>query len=229
MKYNERNVLLKAVIFDMDGVIVDSEPLHVKAERETLAPYGIKLEESELQKYMGRTPKVLLEDVIKKHHLNTTIEKIYPVHMKNLLNLYKNEVELIPGVLELITELNSEGVGLAVASSSDKILILSVLEKFHLSNFFKVVVSGEEVKNVKPSPDIFLKTAEKLGYSPGECVVIEDSSAGVRSARSAGMVCVGFRSPHSKGQDIAEAELVINDFSEVNYQILKGLVDGCVF
>jgi len=221
--------LLRAVIFDMDGVIVDSEPLHIEAERKTLAPYGIKLEENELQKYMGRTPKVLLEDIIEKYRLNTTIEEIYPVHKKNLLNLYKNEVELIPGVLELITDLDSEGVALALASSSDKVLILSVLEKFHLSDFFKVIVSGEEVKNVKPSPDIFLKTAQKLGYSPGECAVIEDSSAGVRSARSAGMVCVGFRSPHSKGQDITEAELVIDDLREIDYQVLKGLVDGRVF
>ena len=221
--------MLKAVIFDMDGVIVDSEPLHMKAERMTLAPYGIKLDEKELQKYMGRTPRVLLEDVIEKYRLNTTIEEIYPAHKKNLLALYKNEVELIPGVLELITELDREGVALALASSSDRILILSVIEKFQLSDFFKVIVSGEEVENVKPAPDIFLKTAEELGYFPEECVVIEDSGAGVKSAKSAGMVCVGFRSPHSKGQDITEAELIIDNFSEINYQILKGLVDGRVF
>jgi len=210
----------------MDGVIVDSEPLHVRAERQTLASYGVELVEQELQSYMGRTSAMLLSDFIEKYRLDATLEEIYPKHKANLLRLYRDEVQPITGALELISDLTRAKVDLALASSSDKDLISSVLEKFNLSSFFKVVVSGEEMEQTKPHPGIFLEAARRLGYDPEECVVIEDSNAGVRAAKSAGIPCVGFQSPHSKNQDLSEADLIIDDLRAVDTERLTMLVDG---
>lgn len=218
--------MLRAVIFDMDGVIVDSEPLHVKAERQTMAPYGVEVAEKEMQGYMGRTPKILLRELIKRYRLDAALETIYTSHKMNLLTLYQNEVEPIPGALGLICDLVREGKDLALASSSDNDLISVVLDKFCLSPSFNVVVSGEEVVRVKPYPDIFLEATRRLGYDSRECIVIEDSKAGVRASKSAGIPCVGFRSPHSKNQDLSEAEIIIDDLREIDTKGLEMLLDG---
>lgn len=218
--------MLKAVIFDMDGVIVDSEPAHVKSERQLFAPYGIALSDEELQSYMGRSSWFLLEDIIRKYGIDAKAERLYPEHKKNLLQLYRETVEPIPGALELIGELKKKGVDLALASSSDRDLVLSVVEKFQLTSIFNVLVSGDEVERVKPHPDIFLKVVDRLGCSPRECVVIEDSQAGVQASNSAGVPCVGFRSPHSQTQDLSEASMVIDDLRTMNYRLLNELIDG---
>ncbi|MFH1942555.1 MAG: HAD family phosphatase [bacterium] len=218
--------MLRAVVFDMDGVIVDSEPLHVEAEKQTFALFGIDVVEDELRKYMGRTSRILLEDFIERYQLDTTLEDLYSVHKMNLLRLYNDDVEVIPGVIRLIEELQSADVDLALASSSDHDLITSVLEKFQLAPFFKVVVSGEEMDRAKPHPDIFLETSRRLDIPPEMSIVIEDSNAGVRAAKAAGMVCIGFRSPHSHGQDLNEADLIVDDLKEIGYERLVGLMDG---
>jgi HAD superfamily hydrolase (TIGR01509 family) len=221
-----RIFLLRAVIFDMDGVIVDSEPAHVKSERQLFAPYGISLSDEELQSYMGRSSWFLLEDIIRKYGIDAKAERLYPEHKKNLLQLYREEVEPIPGALELIGDLKNRGVDLALASSSDRDLVLSIVEKFQLTSTFCVLVSGDEVQRVKPHPDIFLKALERLGRSPRESIVIEDSQAGVQASNSAGIICVGFRSPHSQTQDLSEASMVVDDLCTVNYRLLNKLIDG---
>jgi HAD superfamily hydrolase (TIGR01509 family) len=210
----------------MDGVIVDSEPLHVRAEMETFAPFGIDVTREELQRYMGRTSRMLLEDFIEKYRLDTTLEDLYSVHKMHLLRLYEDDVEAIPGVMRLMNELQNAEVDLALASSSDHDLIASVLEKFQLASYFKVVVSGEEMDRAKPHPDIFLETSRRLDILPEMSVVIEDSNAGVRAAKAAGMVCVGFRSPHGHGQDLNEADLIVDDLREIRYERLVGLMNG---
>ncbi len=218
--------MLKAVIFDMDGVIVDSEPLHIKAERLLFAPFGVDVTDEELQSYMGRTPQILLKDIIRKYELNTTLDELYPRHKENLEKLYRDEVEPIPGALETIQTLRNGDIDLAIASSSDLLLISTVLNKFDLNDTFTSIVSGEEVKNVKPHPDIFLEAARRLGVKPKECVVVEDSHAGVRAAKTAGMTCIGFESPNSPNQDLDPADLVIDDLTDLRVEVLNRLING---
>jgi len=215
--------LLKSVIFDMDGVIVDSEPLHIRAERDTLEPYGVEITDDELQSYMGRTPKIVLENIIQKYQLSVSIEEIYPLHRKTLMNYYREEVISIPGALDLIYRLYGSDINLALASSSDIELIELVLDKFSLNSFFKVVVSGENVARAKPCPDIFLEVLKQLKCQAQECVVIEDSRAGVRAAKAAMIPCVGFRSPNSKNQDLQEAQLIVNDLHCIEIDHFKNL------
>jgi len=207
----------------MDGVIVDSEPLHIEAERQTLAPYGVELSEQELEDYMGRSTRFLFRDIIQKYHLDTTVQSLYPDHMKNLLRLCK-EVDPIPGALDLIDDLLKHGIDLALASSSDKDLIASVMKKLYLASTFRVIVSGEEVERTKPYPDIFVETVRRLKYFPHECVVIEDSCAGVQASRNAGIPCVGFRSPNSGNQDLSEATRIIDSLEAIDHEWLMGLV-----
>ncbi len=215
-----------AVIFDMDGVIVDSEPAHIKAEMETLSPFGIELKEEELRDYMGRSSRVLFRDIIKKYELNTTFEKIYSVHKRNLLRLYQDEVGLIEGVVVFIERLLRSGFILALASSSDREIIDSVLNKFNLRRFFSTAVSGEEIERTKPDPEIFLVASERLRVDPASCVVIEDSYAGVKAAKSAGMFCVGFRSKHSLNQNLSIADILINSFDELSVEELAAITNG---
>ena len=217
--------MFKAVIFDMDGVIVDSEPLHIKAERRTLAPFGLDISDEEFHAYMGQTPRILLNGMIKKYNLNTSIDDLYAVHIQNLLSLYRDEVEPIPGALDLISQLKEYGVSLALASSSDMNLIKVVMEKFGLTETFKEVTSGQELERVKPFPDIFLKTSERLHIPPKECVVIEDSTSGIRAAKAAGMTCIGFRSPNSKNQNYSDADVIVDDLRSVDMEFFETLCE----
>jgi len=216
--------LLGAVIFDMDGVIVDSEHLHLQAERKLFASFGIKVTDKELQSYMGGAPQMFLRHYIDHYRLNMSVGQLYSIHKKNLFQLYQEKVELLPGLLELIIALKNDFIDLAVASSSDRELIFLVLEKFDLFPYFKVIISGGEVSRPKPSPDIFIEALRRLDCNVSESVVIEDSSAGVKAAKSAGITCVGFRSPHSGNQDLSMADLIIDDLASINKNRLEALI-----
>lgn len=215
--------MFRTVIFDMDGVIVDSEPLHIQAERETLAPFDISISNEAFQAYMGQTPQILLADIIDKYDLDTTLEELYPRHEKNLLRLYRQEVTPIRGSLELISDLYKADLTLALASSSAVPLIDAVLNKFHLEEYFTAVVSGQEVLKAKPSPDIFLLTASRLKTEPSFCLVIEDSTAGIAAAKSAGMACIGFRSPNSRNQDYSRADLSVDSMEDLDLHRIQAL------
>ncbi len=205
--------MFEAIIFDMDGVVADSEPLHIKAENKTMAPYNVQVTEEDYREFMGRSPKLLLENLVKKYSINVDMQELLSVHKENLLQLYNNEVTPIEGSLQLIQWFSDRDYVLALASSSDIELVDSVISKFKIRNMFKAVVSGSEVNNIKPAPEIFLKAASQLSVQPEDCLVIEDSAAGVKAAHSAGMHCIGFRSPHTPSQDLNLADMVIDDLT----------------
>ena len=207
---------IQAVIFDMDGVLVDSEFLHTKAEKKTLAPYGIELSKEEINNYMGMGVKMILKSLIEKYPLPITGETLFRIHEKNLSDLFQEELEIMPGAMEIINHLKNRKIKLALASSSSPALIDLVLKIIHLESAFDVVISGEEVANGKPFPDIFRKTAELLNVQPDRCVVIEDSKNGVTAAKSAGMICIGFRSPNSRNQDISRSDCIVDDLLRIS-------------
>ena len=209
--------MFSAVIFDMDGVIVDSEPLHIQSLRKTLSTFDLDIDDSEFHAYMGRTPRMLLEDMIEKYSLDAEIENLYAQHMGHLHSLYANSVKPIPGALALIAELRENSVPLGLASSSDFTLIHAVLNRFGLEHTFTALSSGQEMEKIKPHPDIFLVTADRMGVVPAQCIVIEDSTSGIRAAKAAGMTCIGFRSPNSFNQVYDEADIVCDDLRDIDY------------
>jgi HAD superfamily hydrolase (TIGR01509 family) len=211
--------MLKAVIFDMDGVIIDSEPSHLKLENEMYKKLGIEVTGDEHHTFVGATSQYMWGALKNKHKLSQSLEELVK-YDRNIFFKYLNsdecEITLIDGVKELIKELHDNGVNLAIASSSPLNVIEAIAKKFQIEEYFKVFVTGDYVKRSKPEPDIFLFASEKLGINPENCLVIEDSHNGVLAAKKAGMKCVGINSGGGS-QDISMADLVINSFKEVNY------------
>lgn len=216
--------MLKAVIFDMDGVIIDSEPTHMKLENETYKKLGIEVTEEEHRSFVGATSYYMWEALKNKYKLNQTLEELIEYERNKYfehLNSDECEIILIAGVKELIKDLHENGVNLAIASSSPLNVIEAIAKKFQIEEYFKVFVTGDYVKKSKPEPDIFIFASEKLGVNPDDCVVIEDSHNGVCAAKKAGMKCIGINSDATGRQDISMADLVINSFKEVNYRKLS--------
>jgi len=202
----------KAYIFDMDGVIVNSEPFHIKAELEVLHKHGYNPLPEELEKYTGTTPEFMFRDMIARHNLDTTVDEIEDEKDKLLLSLLEKHVEPIPGVIDLIKRLKTDGYKLAVASSSHRNFINFVLTTLEIKDVFDEIVSGQDVENGKPAPDIFLLAAEKLGATPNECIVIEDATHGIAAANAAGMTSIGYDTGR---QDLSKANRVVMDMADV--------------
>src|SRR4051812_2496753 len=177
----------KAIIFDMDGVIIDSEPLHVIAYREMFADMGYAENHGiNFDDYLGRTDKTLIEAFVAKHNPAYTVEMISDMKRDRFLSIMRREEPIFEDLPQLVERL-AKRYRLAVASGSLHPVIDAVLALKNLRQHFELTVSSSDVVHGKPAPDIFLHTAKLLGLTPAECCVIEDSGAGVCAARAAGM------------------------------------------
>jgi beta-phosphoglucomutase family hydrolase len=210
--------LIRAVIFDLDGVIVESEDAHIRAERQTFQRQNVKISAEELHAYTGTTAKAMFTELIAKYKLNTTFEEINSQKEEILLKLLDKDAEPTKGVLSLIQELKRREVKLAVGSSSTRKLVDYVLNKLNLTHAFDRIITAEDIEHSKPNPEIFLKAAAELGMKPNQCLVIEDSKLGVEAAKHAGMKCIGYHNPHSGNQDLSKADAIIDDFSKVDIE-----------
>ncbi|AFK85726.1 MULTISPECIES: HAD family hydrolase [Thermoanaerobacterium] len=218
--------MFEAVILDMDGVLIDSEPLHIQLEEEIFKEIGADISLEEHISFVGTTSHYMWEYVKNKCNVSFTVEELVEMDRKryfDYISKHDGAVKPIEGVDELVKELYSREVRLAVASSSPIDVIELVVKKLHLNDYFCELVSGDFVKRSKPYPDIFLYAAEKLGVSPERCLVVEDSNKGVLAAKSAGMKVIGFINPNSGDQDISMADMVIRSFSELNYEKLQNI------
>lgn len=206
-----------AFIFDMDGVIIDSEPIHSRVKMDTFHHFGLPFEEADLIYYMGRTSNEIFGEVIAKEgRKDLSVEDLVRYKHEHYLEvLQSGTVKPIAGAVELIKRLHREGIPLALATSSWEKVMNTVLDAFAIRPYFKSVISGSTLPKSKPDPAIYLLSAEKLGVAPAECMVLEDTSAGVLAAKRAGMYCIGFRSPHSGKQDLSLADKIVNHLAEI--------------
>ena len=207
--------MVKAVIFDMDGVIVDSEPIHNEAEKKSLSKYELDITTEEMESYTGATAKFMYEDLIRKYNIDTTFEKIFDEKEEILYRLFEGNLFPIKGILELIKGIKEKKIKLGLASSSHRKFINFILEKLEFKDFFETVVGAEDITYSKPNPEIFLKSTMLLNVKPNECVVIEDAKLGVEAAKNAGMKCIGYRNLNSGNQDLSKADQIIDDFSKL--------------
>jgi len=207
--------MIQAVIFDNDGVIVDSEPLHHLAEKQTMARYGVEITEDEFLKYVGIGTEQMFGDWIKKFQLTADPTEMIERHQRTIMQLFAEQVQPTPNVIPFIQQLTDKKYKLAVASSSQRALVEIGLRKYDLLKYFQAVVCADDVTNPKPDPELFLLAAEQLQVRPAECLVIEDSSAGIKAAKAAGMYCVGYLNAHSGQQDLSAADVVVSDFGEI--------------
>ncbi|MDE4543115.1 HAD family phosphatase [Thermoanaerobacterium sp. R66] len=218
--------MFEAVIFDMDGVLIDSEPLHIQLEEEIFKEIGANISFDEHISFVGTTSHYMWEYVKNKCNVPLTVEELVEMDRKRYFDyISENDdaVKPIEGIDEIVKELYSREVKLAVASSSPIDVIELVVKRLKLESYFDKLVSGDFVQRSKPYPDIFLYAAEKLNIVPERCIVIEDSNKGVLAAKSAGMKVVGFINPNSGDQDISMADMVIRSFSELNYEKLQNI------
>lgn len=210
---------IRAVLFDMDGVIVSTQAQHARTEHEALREYGVDLAPEEItRRYAGFVDKNLFADALRSHgkdHSPKTIAEIVALKWKLADKIFKDEgVSLIPGVLDLIKAFHQDGLPMAVASSSPMSFIELVMKECGLSNYFRALTSGHEVKYGKPAPDIFLLAASRLEAEPEECLVIEDARSGMQGAKSANMFCLGLW-PKSAGE--CPADLTVERFEGLDH------------
>lgn len=215
--------MIKCVIFDMDGVLIDTEPLHYKVWQEVFAERGLSIDYENYKDCIGSTRKFLYELILKNYGRDFRDDPTIPKRFIEIKDKFLNEngIPQIEGVVETVKALHEKGYMLAVASSSPLRYINFAMEKLGIASCFDLLFSGEQVKNPKPAPDTFLAVSEKLGISPDECVVIEDSENGSKAARAARMYCFGFANPNSGNQDLSAADEIFYPFGELLKKILS--------
>lgn len=214
---------MKAVIFDMDGVIIDSEPLHKKLEKELLEEFGGKFSEKGHKNFIGTTDYYMWSTLKDRFNLEPSVDELIRLKKKRFAqNIHK--IELVDGFYDFMLNIFDKGYLLALASSNNRKAVDLIMDRFDLSKYIKTSISGEEVVKGKPDPEIFLKAAKKLDAKPSNCLVIEDAFAGVTAAKAAGMKCIGFDNPNSGDQDLSKADLVIKSFKELSIDDVSELL-----
>ena len=203
------------VIFDLDGVLLDSEPIYMEMNRKFFKELDAKVTPEEEQTFVGISATKMWEYIKQKNGLRNSVEELKAME-RDLKFKTLDEKKLVPtqGVEDLLVRLKNEKTTLAIASSGIKKNIDLILQKLNLTGFFDLVVSGEEVPKGKPEPDIFLKVSNHFSRQPQDCVVIEDSINGVLAAKAAGMVCLAYFNPRSGHQVLSKADLIFDRFDD---------------
>ncbi len=217
--------MLKAVIFDMDGVIINSEPMHHKAYHDMFDEVGIQVSKEMYESFTGQSTINICKRLCEHFNLSESPEALVALKRKHYKQFFDTDssLGLIDGVLNLIKNYHESGLTLVLGSSASMSGINMIFERFNLNKYFKSKLSGADLKQSKPHPEIFIKAAEATGFKKEECLVIEDSTNGIEAAKSAGIFCVGYDSFHSKNQDYSKADILINDFKDIYFDKLQAV------
>jgi len=207
--------MIDAVIFDMDGVLADSEPLHQHVIRVLLAEYGVDWAPDGRDPTVGLTSLESFAVICTRHALAHDPRRLDELYTARVVPLLRERVTPLPGVPDVPRALAARGLRLGLASSSGPEVIETTLAALGVRPLFEAVVSGVEVARGKPAPDVFLETAKRLGVAPAACVVIEDSERGVSAARAAGMRCVAIPCGETRHHDFADATLVLSSLPDL--------------
>ena len=204
------------IIFDMDGVLLDSEPMHQEIIYETFQLKGIPFDKAYIQTLTGMSAFPMWEKVKRDAQRTESVEELMQFHRNYFFKrLPEVKVPLVPHVKEVLEKFKNEGKHLSLASSSARKLIDIFTQQTNIAHYFEVIMSGDDVQYSKPNPEIFLKVAQWYHLPATQFTVIEDSTNGVKAAKSAGMQCIGFQNPLSGGQDLSQADLLIHSMQEL--------------
>lgn len=217
--------MIKAIIYDLDDLMVDSNFLHIESW-EILKEYGHSLSEIPLEKqshYIGMRVIDITEDIVKTLNIKATVKEVFEKRNKIFLDLAKNNLEMMPGLIYSLELFKNNNYKIALASSGVKEYIDMVLDKFGIRKYFDRVITGDDVKKGKPDPETYALACAKLGFNSDECVVLEDAANGVRAAKGAGCKCIAIVNTHTPIQDHSGADIILNSLEEINLEIIKEL------
>jgi HAD superfamily hydrolase (TIGR01509 family) len=197
------------VIFDMDGVLVDSEPLHLRATQAALGPRGGSFTEHDNRAFFGATDPEMLRVLRILFDLPQSTAELVEARTVHLVELIRTEARPLPGVPDVPLRLRKAGFRLALATASPRPIVRAVLETIGLPRGFEAIVSGDEIVRGKPAPDAFLLAARRLGIDPEQCVVVEDSKNGVLAGKAAGMLVAAVPCAATSHDDFSAADVVL--------------------
>lgn len=216
--------MIKAVIFDMDGVITRTGAIQASAESQVFATVGIHITPEEIvNRYSGWKDIDMFKDMAKRHQIKENIHKLRKKKWEiTYKHLSSGSIPAVPGALDLIEKLLKNRYILALASSTNRKFISIIINNLSIKEKFSVVISGDEVKEGKPNPEIFLLTASKLSLVPSTCLVIEDAPSGVKAAKAAGMKCIAITTTHPR-KELKKADKIIDSFNELTIEEIGNL------
>ncbi len=201
----------------MDGVLLDSEPLYKKVQSHYFAELGFSVSDNEYDEFIGLGLEKMWQLIKSRRKIDLPLDKLIKVNNQKI-KAYFQEIEALPPqphLIEFLHYCQERSLKTAVASSTAKDIILIILKKLKILTYFNEIISGEEVQESKPAPDIFLEAAARMFTQPDHCLVIEDSENGVKAAKVAGMFCVGFDNPNSGKMNLEKADLIANNFEQI--------------
>ncbi len=220
----------RAVIFDMDGVILDSEPVQLEAVNQILARYGIHWTQETFRHHIGLRSIDFFKNLKKLYPLREPLDELVAFHKETYCKLIQEkidqkEIQENTGLTSLLKQLKRAGFRIGLATSSSRREVEIITQGLNIEKFFATFTCGEDVVEGKPAPEIFLKTAKALGVDPGQCVVIEDSPIGLRAALQAGMRCIAIPTLSTHDGDFSRADLKLSSLQEVSDSLINSLLN----
>jgi HAD superfamily hydrolase (TIGR01509 family) len=215
--------MIQAVIFDMDGIIIDSEPLQMIAINRVMAQWKVQLTDREFQKMIGRKLADDFADMQREYRIPVEYATFAKQKRETYHSILEQNLVEMPGLSALLSRLLAAKLRLAVASSSVRADVAMVLDGLHITDKFEVIASGDEVQEGKPNPALFLLAAQRLRVPVTDCVAIEDSNPGLRAAKDAGMKCIVVPHQHTRHQDFARADIIVNSLDEITIELINKL------
>lgn len=216
---------IKGIIFDLDGVLIDSEKYQSRGWVEALKDYGIFLTEKDILPFKGNSAEVIEEILAKKFSLKIKKGELQKKRDEEIIKVWNKmkKVKLMPFAKALLNFAKKSFQKVGLASTGAKKEVMLKLKKGKILNYFDAILTRDDVKKGKPAPDIYLKTAKKLSLSPKECLVIEDTKAGLESAKLAGMHCFIVRNQFNKDQKFEKADKIFKNLKEIKVWLEKNL------
>lgn len=213
----------RGVVFDLDGLMFNTEELYQWVGGEVLRRRGCEFTPELLQQIMGRPGRIALQMMIDWHKLSATVQELADESSALFDTILDTRLETMPGLEPLLESLETAGLPKAIATSSNRRFTTKVLGRFDLEPRFEFLLTAEDVEHGKPEPEIYLKAAARLRLPPHEVLVLEDSENGCRAAVAAGTIAVAVPGGHSRSHDFANARLVIDSLADPRLYALLGL------
>jgi beta-phosphoglucomutase family hydrolase len=207
-----------ALIFDMDGVIVDSEPLHLLAYQEYFSQHEIEYTAEHNAEFLGTKDVWMAGILIERHSLPETPESLVKKKEEILLRLITEQAKPRPGLGQILGRAKHVGMPMAIASSATLPTIHLVVDRLNIRDYFSTLTSGDEVAHGKPAPDVFLLAAKRLGVDAKRCMVIEDTLNGIKAAKAAQMHCIGIPCEATMHQDHSQADVRLQSLAQIDFE-----------